>query len=107
MQTTGRENLERRSDRPSRDIEQKTKHTQLNAACLSETAKRKLSPCVRIKHACVREKKGIITWTQTLQNLSINAHQTTNFFAYVVLTAVRFISVLFWWCSSVTINSCL
>lgn len=60
MQTTGRENLERRSDRPSRDIEQKTKHTQLNAACLSETAKRKLSPCVRIKHACVREKKELL-----------------------------------------------
>lgn len=60
MQTTGRENLERRSDRPSRDIEQKIKHTQLNAACLSETAKRKLSPCVRIKHACVREKKELL-----------------------------------------------
>ena len=49
-----------KSDRPSRDIEQKTKHTQLNAACLSETAKRKLSPCVRIKHACVREKKKLL-----------------------------------------------
>ena len=60
MQTTGREDLERRSDRPSRDIEQTTKHTQLNAACLSETAKRKLSPCVRIKHACVREKKELL-----------------------------------------------
>ena len=60
MQTSGRENLERRSDRPSRDIEQKTTHTQLNAACLSETAKRKLSPCVRIKHACAREKKELL-----------------------------------------------
>ena len=63
MQATGRENLERRRDRPSLDIEgveQKTKPTQLNAACLSETAKRKLSPCVRIKHACVRERKELL-----------------------------------------------
>ena len=42
------------------DIEQKTKHTQLNAACLSGTAKRKLSPCVTIKHACAREKKELL-----------------------------------------------
>ena len=38
----------------------KKQNTQLNAACLSETAKRKLSPSVRIKHACVREKKELL-----------------------------------------------
>ena len=53
-----------------------------------------VSLCKNKTCLCPR-KKGIIIWTQTRQNPSINAHQTTNFFAYVVPTAVRFISVLF------------